>query len=191
MARILLFVFSALILVAGFSASSTSPTWETDRRASQDTTGSGQNETFIAASPLNADNAIAVYKDYRDGMHDYVSATSDGGISWHEQLFPRPSPDLPDDTDPTVFFRPDGRAYLLWTSSSDFQHGGLFCAWSDDGGQTWGQPVVVTPPEGHFDDKSWLAFDTTGGPYRGTIYAAWTRFGNAEIMEEHSTDGGG
>jgi hypothetical protein len=197
MVRILLVSSLALVLVAasprgypalpnirGISA------WEPDVRASQDTTGSGQNETLVAANPLNADNAIVVYKDYRNDMHDYLSATTDGGVTWHEQIFPRPNPDLPQDTDPTVFFRPDGRAYLLWTSSSDFQHGGLFSAWSDDGGQTWSQPVVVSPPEGHFDDKPWLAFETTGGPFNGTIYASWTRFGNAEIMEARSTDGG-
>ena len=190
MTRIVLFAALALLLIAAFFALPGAPAWGPDVRASQDVTGSGQNETLVAVNPLNGDNAVVVYKDYRGDMRDYLSATTDGGVTWHEQLFPRPSPDLLQDTDPTVFFRPDGRAYLLWTSSSDFQHGGLFSAWSDDSGQTWSQPVAVTLPEGHFDDKSWLAFDTSGGPLNGDMYASWTRFGNAEIMEARSTDGG-
>ena len=48
---------------------------------------------------------------------------------------------------PAVFFRRDGRAYLVWTSSRDFSTGGLFCAWSDDGGLTWTTPVSITPPQ--------------------------------------------
>ena len=164
--------------------------WEPDHRATQDPSGAGQHETLIAVNPLNADNAVVVVKDYRNGERNYLDATTDGGLTWQEQPFPRPVPDLPTDTDPTVFFRRDGRAYLVWTSSRDFTTGGLFCAWSDDGGRTWTTPVIITPPQAHFDDKAWLAFDATGGPRDGTIYAAWTRFGNAEIVAARSTDGG-
>ena len=166
--------------------------WEGDRRVTQDTSGSGQNETHIGANPLNPDNAIVVTKDFRTGLRsrNYIDTTTDGGITWTEQLVPRPNPDLPEDIDPAVFFRSDGRAYVIWTSSSDFSHGGLFTSWSDDGGITWRPAVVVTPPEGYFDDKAWLAFDETGGPYNGTIYAFWTRFGNAEILSARSTDDG-
>ncbi len=165
--------------------------WEQDRRATQDASGGGQHEPAIAANPLDPDNAVAVTKDIRGATaRNYIYTTTDGGATWLEQLFPRPNPDLPLDTDPAVFFRQDGRAYIIWTSFSDFGHGGLFCSWSDDGGQTWGAATPITPAEGHFDDKAWLAFDETGGPHNGTIYAAWTRFGNAEIASAHSIDGG-
>jgi hypothetical protein len=165
--------------------------WEQDRRATQDESGSGQQEPAIAANPLNPDNAVVVAKDYRSAVsRNYIDTTTDGGVTWLEQPFPRPNPDLPSDIDPAVFFRLDGRAYLTWTSFSDFGHGGLFCTWSDDGGITWGPAVPITPAEGHFDDKPWLAFDSTGGPHSGSIYAAWTRFGNAEIAFARSTDGG-
>jgi hypothetical protein len=166
--------------------------WEPDRRATQDPSGAGQHETLIAVNPLDAGNAVVVVKDYRVAgvERNYLDTTTDGGLTWQEQPFPRPVPDLPTDTDPTVFFRRDGRAYLVWTSSRDFSSGGLFCAWSDDGGLTWTTPVAITPPQAHFDDKAWLAFDATGGSRDGTIYAAWTRFGNAEIVAARSTDGG-
>src|SRR5688500_14417115 len=166
--------------------------WEGDLRATQDASGAAQNETHIAANPLDPENAIVVTKDFRTGARsrNYIDTTTDGGATWVEQLVPRPNPDLPEDIDPAVFFRSDGRAYLIWTSSSDFTHGGLFLSWSDDGGLTWVPAVVVTPPEGYFDDKVWLAFDETGGPYHGTIYAFWTRFGKAEILSARSTDDG-
>jgi hypothetical protein len=166
-------------------------TWEQDHRATQDASGAGQQEPAIAANPLNLDNAVVVAKDYRSGVsRNYIDTTTDGGVTWLEQPFPRPNPDLPSDIDPAVFFRPDGRAYITWTSFSDFGHGGLFCSWSDDGGLTWSTALPITPADGHFDDKPWLAFDTTGGPHSGTIYAAWTRFGNAELAFARSTDGG-
>ena len=164
--------------------------WEPDHRVSQETTGSGQHENAIAVNPTNPNNAIAVTRDFRGNNRNYLNATTDGGQSWTEQLFPRPTPDLPYDLDPAIFFRPDGRAYMLSCSFSDFTHGGLYITWSDDGGLIWVPLVEITPPAGHFDDKPWLAFDTTGGPYNGSIYVAWTRFGNAEILFSRSTDGG-
>lgn len=187
-------VLGGLSVAGAFAPTGVLPplAWEGDRRATQDASGAAQNENHVAANPLDPDNAIVVTKDFRSGARsrNYIDTTTDGGITWVEQLVPRPNPDLPEDIDPAVFFRSDGRAYIIWTSSSDFTHGGLFTSWSDDGGLTWRPSVVVTPPEGYFDDKAWLAFDETGGPYHGNIYAFWTRFGNAEILASRSTDDG-
>lgn len=172
--------------------SPTAPLWESDTRVTQETGGAGQDETQVSVNPLNRNNAVVVTKDFRipSTQRNYIDTTTDGGATWLEQPFPRPNPDLPEDIDPSVFFRPDGRVYIIWTSSSDFNHGGLFLSWSDDGGLTWRPSVTVTPPEGQFDDKPWLAFDTTGGPYNGTIYAFWTHFGDIQISSARSIDGG-
>src|SRR5215210_2131420 len=72
--------------------------WEGDRRATQDASGAAQNENHIGANPLNPDNAIVVTKDYRSGTRsrNYIDTTTDGGITWAEQLVPRPNPDLPE-----------------------------------------------------------------------------------------------
>lgn len=191
-AGILGLAMAVLLGVPGMAAPVYGSGWEHDHRATQDTTGGGQNETAIAVNPQNRDNAIVVTKDYRDptNVRNYIDITTDGGSTWHEQPFPLPDPSVPTYTDPYVFFRPDGRAYVVWTSFSDFSHGGLYTAWSDDGGMTWSAPSNITPPDGHFDDKSWLAFDNTGGPRQGIMYAFWTRFGSAEIFSAHSTDSG-
>ena len=53
-----------------------------------------------------------------------------------------------------------------------------------------GPLTPVTPIGGRFDDKPWLAFDETGGPYDGNIYVHFTRFGSAGIFGTRSTDGG-
>src|SRR5438552_11392129 len=191
MSRVFVLSLMVAVLVAAV-ASFSAPAWEQDRRATQDTTGAGQNETAVAANPLDAENAVVVAKDFRDGatVRDYLDTTTDGGLTWLEQPFPLPNPAVPDFPDPAAFFRRDGRAYIVWTSSGDFQHGGLFVAWSMDKGITWSAPVAITPPAGHFDDKAWVAFDDTGGAHDGAMYAAWTRFGNAEIFAARSTDGG-
>jgi hypothetical protein len=163
--------------------------WEPDRRASQENLGSGQDETAIAVNPLNPNNAIVVTRDFRGEVRNYLDATTDGGLTWVEQPFPLNAA-RPLNIDPAVIFRRDGRAYIFWTTFSDFFHGGISTASSDDGGITWSPEVPVTPPDGHFDDKAWAVFDETGGPHDGTLHVAWTRFGDAEIFAARSSDGG-
>ncbi|HMA37117.1 MAG TPA: S-layer homology domain-containing protein [Chloroflexia bacterium] len=179
-----------LLVLAAAPPALHAPAWEADTRVVQDTSGAGQHETALAVNPRNPDNAVVVFKDYRAAEHNYLDTTTDGGATWHEQPFADLGPPVSGNTDPSVYFRRDGRAYILWTGIVDWPDAGLYCAWSDDGGFTWSTPVAITAPAGHYDDKSWLAFDATGGPYDGTIDVAWTRFGLAEIDAARSTDGG-
>lgn len=194
---------AALLLVpAAWSAPDARPTqnsklktqnpaqWEPNTRVSQGPPEVGQNETAIAVNPLNSDDAVAVSKDYSNGINNVVFTTIDGGATWLEQPFPLPDPTLPSAIDPTVFFRRDGRPYLVWTAYIDFYRSALLTAWSDDGGLTWTHTVLVTPVGNYFDDKPWLAFDETGGTRDGTIYVHFTRFGSAQTMGTRSTDGG-
>src|SRR5438045_326839 len=156
MSRVFVLSLVAAALIAA-AVSFAAPAWEQDRRATQDPTGAGQNETAVAANPLDADNAVVVAKDYRDGpaVRDYVDTTTDGGQTWLEQPFPLPNPAVPNFTDPAAFFRRDGRAYIVWTSSGDFQHGGLFVAWSTDMSLTWSAPLAITLPARHLHGKAW------------------------------------
>ena len=76
----LLIAVTALLAAAAASASA----WEQDRRVTQDTSGAGQNETAVAANPLDPNNAVVVAKDYRDvtAVRDYIDTTTDG-IQYH------------------------------------------------------------------------------------------------------------
>jgi hypothetical protein len=164
--------------------------WQPDTRVNQDAGTAGQHETALAVNPLNPDNAVVVYKDYRAAERNYLAASTDGGLTWREQPFPDLGGAAPGNTDPSVYFRRDGRAYILWTAVLDWPNAGLYCAWSNDGGLSWSAPSQITPPRGHYDDRALLTFDATGGPRDGAIYVAWCRFGNAEMLAARSTDGG-
>ncbi|HEU4759720.1 MAG TPA: sialidase family protein [Dehalococcoidia bacterium] len=85
---------------------------------------------------------------------------------------------------PTVYY-----AYL-GVSASFCEHG-IFVSRSTDG-LLWSRPVVppLAPPAGSFaavywnsanncgvfNDKPWLAVDTSGGPHDGRLYVTWSRF---------------
>ncbi len=68
---------------------------------------------------------------------------------------------------------------------------------STDGGSTFSIPV--SPPaagvsSGSFQDKEFIAVDTSGGPSDGNVYVTWTSFGSPftqlPIFFSRSTDGG-
>ena len=82
--------------------------------------------------------------------------------------------------------------YLAYLGvSSSFCEHGIFVSRSSNG-LTWTRPAVppLLPPAGAFtpaywdrykdcsifNDKPWLAVDTSGGPHDGRVYATWTRF---------------
>ncbi|MDQ6692876.1 MAG: glycoside hydrolase [Chloroflexota bacterium] len=194
MIRLVFLVCASLLLLMSVpSAGPARPIgWATDTRVVQDKSGSGQHETAIAVNPHNADNAVVVFKDYRAAERNYLDATTDGGLTWREQPFAA-VPGAPGNTDPAVFFRSDGRAYIVWTAEVEWPNAGLYCAWSDDGGFTWNAPVQITRVTGHYDDKPWLAFGSNTDPTDTTIYAAWTRDAPGELAGidvAHSTNGG-
>ncbi len=99
----------------------------------------------------------------------------------------------------------------LGVSASLCEHG-IFVSRSTNG-LTWTRPVVppLLPPDGLFtsiywsdaddcdvfNDKPWMAVDTSGGPHDGRVYVSWTRFnfqGNryreSPILMAYSDDNG-
>jgi hypothetical protein len=104
------------------------------------------------------------------------------------------SPDLIFDT-PTAYY-----AYL--GVSGAFCEHGIFVSRSTNG-LTWTRPVVPTllPPDGlytpvywpHpddcsvFNDKPWIATDTSNGPHRGRVYVVWARFLSSDLGFRQST----
>lgn len=99
--------------------------------------------------------------------------------------------------DPVLAFGPAraGEPRLVYYAylgvSANFCEHGIFVSRSTNG-LLWAEPVVppLLPPDGRFtpvywnsarncnvfNDKPWLAVDTSGGPHDGRVYVTWTRF---------------
>jgi hypothetical protein len=151
-----------------------------------------QNEEQIVTNPMDPDNLVAVWRDFRLGYRRVGYAASfDGGITWAENLFEEPT--YPWHSDPGLTVDADGNFYAVILSYVSInQENGLFVYRSTDGGLTWGGPVtVVNGVPNVFEDKELIACDRTGGSNDGNLYVAWARFGwGTDIMFSRSTDGG-
>src|SRR5207245_102945 len=138
--------------------------WSSDV-CSSDLDTTAQNETPIAANPLNPSNLITGANDWNFNDGCAVNASFDGGQTWTATL---PNGFVPGVTrftndpsvpgtgfcdaggDPQVAFGPDGTAYFVcqaFNFTSPFQIN-LLLSRSTDGGRTWlqggaSQPVTV------------------------------------------------
>ena len=108
---------------------------------------------------------------------------------------------LASDGDPTIAFSLDGVAYygsLAGVRGIVTNSELLTVSRSNDGGQTWSDPVLATDKTNpvDFNDKIDLWVDRSpSSAFQGTVYVSWTLFrggpGRAEpIMLSRSTDGG-
>ncbi|MGA9018764.1 MAG: sialidase family protein [Candidatus Cybelea sp.] len=85
--------------------------------------------------------------------------------------------------DPSLVFDSSGTLYyssLLESSSTGDSYIGVNQSTSTSGGITFANPVVIAGPSsttGGFEDKEFLAVDTTGGTYNGRVYVGWSDFG--------------
>ena len=167
----------------------------TDVRANQDTGTAAQNETTIAANPTNPNNLVGGANDYRgpDSACGFYSSI-DGGLTW------RPDGTLPVGAfgaggDPAVAFDRNGNVYyacLRFNRSTNAND--IAVAKSTNGGLTYSAPVtVVSGANGNdFNDKEYIAVDTTAGAFSGRVYVTWTHFSatDAQIRRYFSADGG-
>jgi hypothetical protein len=194
-----LLVVVILLLGAGWSGATDNapqqmvPFWSPDVRANADDSGWSQHEPHLAISRTNSDVVVVVAKDYRvaNNKEVWIYVSQDGGQTWplDKQLqVPSLPPDIPNQSDPVVMARDDGRIYVVCLGHGDGH--GLFITWSDDDGDTWQEAVAITYNEtpGGLDDKEWLAIDNhSGSPYYHNMYVAWATGG---ILFKRSTDGG-
>ncbi len=159
-------------------------------RINSDSSDELQNEQQVAVNPLNPDNLVAVWRDFRLGYRRVgVGYTFDGGLTWTDTL-------LPDfyytrHSDPGITCDSQGNFYTVILSYEDTSSpNGLFVTKSGDGGVTWGPHVTaVDGVPGVFEDKELIACDRTGGPYDGNVYVSWARFYSTQIYNVRSTDG--
>ncbi len=158
------------------------------------------NETSIAVNPVNPLHAVGGYHSYQlnfmgatvnSRVISTVSLTTDGGASWREVLPPITPYQFTGD--PALAFNASGRVYLASIADHEGPGQGNFTApsvvvqISDDGGNTWTNPITVATGKGAvdkksggrlvFQDKEWIAADTySASPYRNRAYITWTSF---------------
>lgn len=171
-----------------------------NRRCNQDAIGHTQNETPIAASPINTNNVLSGANDYRNGdASGGFFASTDGGGSWFDALVTRGPVGYYFDAagDPVTSVDNTGRmyaAYIAFDRNSD--ENGLYVQTSTDNGSSWSDPVAVIdhigPGSHDFEDKPYAACDySPGSPYLNNYYITWTKFSSGSpIYFSRSTDGG-
>jgi hypothetical protein len=161
-------------------------------RINQDNTLQLQNEEQIVTNPVNPDNLVAVWRDFRLGYRRVGYAASfDGGITWTEDLFEEPT--YPWHSDPGLTVDAEGNFFAVILSyTSTYEPNGLYVYKSSDGGLSWGDPVeVINGVPNVFEDKELIGCDRTGGTHDGNLYVTWARFGyTTDIMISRSIDGG-
>src|SRR5262245_44170957 len=170
-------------------------------------------EPTIAVDPNDPSRVVAVFQQGRfaatGGTVDNGFATShDGGRTWTMGSLPgltvAVGGPFQRSSDPAAAVGSDGAVYAL-SLVADVPNGcrsGVAINRSDDGGLTWGAPVLVQDdttcsllPDSPLNDKPWVAADTfPQSPNRGRLYAAWTTEDQATLSRpvavKHSDDRG-
>ena len=200
-------------LVAGVASAQRAPLFSTRRfvrQVSRDPfAGAGgsqadtQVEPDIAVDPNDPSIVVAVFQQGRfadeGGSVDPGFATShDGGRTWTTGNLPGLTTAVGGAferaSDPVVAIGPDGAVYAqaLVLDVSDCRTG-VAVQRSDDGGLTFGAPVLVQDDScTASNDKNWIAIDGfSASPHYGRLYSAWDRTtGAAPIVLRWSDDRG-
>ncbi len=215
---LLLLIAIGVFLVGGFGDDDPSgpspniydPTTPGKPNDAMHTQADNQNEMSVAINPVNPLNMVAGANDYgcnplyEDAWAGYYY-TNDGGQTWDSGCIPG----FPGDTseeglplqsyygagDPVLVVDSHGRFYYagIAFSRSPLAPSDIFVAISDDGGRTFGDIEIVSPPGTGmaviFQDKEWIHVD----PFNDNVYIAWAQFENyirSRIMFARSTNGG-
>lgn len=151
-----------------------------NQRINTDNSGEIQNEQQVCINPLDPDNMVAVWRDFRLGYRRIgVGYTLDGGWTWHDTLFPAMFYEW--QSDPVLVVDHNGvfTANMISFEPSGVDDNGLLSISSYDGGVTWTDSVwaELTTDGSSFEDKQMMAIDNSpDSPYQGTFYVAWARF---------------
>ncbi len=142
-----------------------------------DGTGQVQNEEMVCINPTDPLNAVALWRDFREGYRRVgIGYTFDGGQTWVDTLLVIPPHAW--QSDPVLAVDDDGNYFACTLGlPSDGSVSGIFVQKSTDGGVNWGDPVVVVDSNyDYFEDKQWITIDRSPAPSNGNIYIPWARF---------------
>ena len=141
--------------------------------------GDAANEPSIAVDLSNPGSIVIGWRQFDDVNDDFRQAgwgySKDAGRTWTFGGVLTPGVF---GSDPVLTSSADGAIYYL---SINFDEMRIFRSF--DGGASWGPKVVI---DYEFDDKPWMAIDTTDSVGNGNIYIAWTEIENFT----RSTNGG-
>ena len=167
--------------------------------------GQAQNETWVAADPLNARNIVAGYNDYRRGDGTCgVSYSTTGGRTWADATMPngfvsgaafggKPREYMQGSGDPSIGWDTRGNAYYACQEfkrgtgvTEDADQSSAFYVYRSTGtnGASWnftGRPVAenndVAGAGNVLLDKELLTVDDgMHSPFRDRVYVTWTTF---------------
>ncbi len=167
----------------------------------------GQNEPSVAIDPSHPKRLVVGANDLSPGFAWLGSYTSsDGGLTWTAGLIPPTNlTSFTYASDPSVVFDRTGALYYGGVAFNGFSgspvDGSVFVSRSLDDGASYTRTSIVA--QGFFNnkidvfnDKPYIATDTSSGAYLGRIYVSWTRITTtrlssiADIMVAYSTNGG-
>jgi hypothetical protein len=163
-----------------------------------------QTEPHVAANPEREGHLVAGYQEGRffDGAARALgfAVSTDGGKQWRRGLLPGlTSSTFPRTTDPWIAFGTGGRVYYssLIISGGVLgdapPFGAITLSSSGDGGETWGDPVIVYRGNNEYNDKEAVVVDTRDdSPHKGRVYVGWFTLlnGNWNLRVSHSDDEG-
>lgn len=175
-------------------------------RVSQDSFPA-HSEPMLVENPANPLNLVGGSKFFTDPKHYQFQigyfASFDSGCTWTDGgIFPGFQQRFTLTSDITFAFGLHNTVYASVLYQTRQGMSGIAVSKSIDGGKTFGMPVTVFESQQNkvFNDKPWIAVDTTNGPYKGNIYVTWSYdYGNDcgannpcvnEVAFSRSTDGG-
>jgi hypothetical protein len=145
-------------------------------RVNSDQSDQVQNEEMIAVNPLNPNELVAVWRDFRYGYRRVgVGYSTDGGFTWQDRVFPQMFYQW--QSDPVLVVDGNGTFWAMVLTFNPVGEDGLLAIRSTDGGQSWHDSTFfIYNDVAAFEDKEMLTVDNSDSPYQGTLYCAWTRF---------------
>ncbi len=137
------------------------------------------SEPYVAENPRNPNVLVAGSKFFTDPAHYRFKIgtffSTNGGQTWTDAGLLPGFAAYRLVSDVTFAFSPNGSLAYACVIAVNGLSTGVFVSRSRDGGRSWDTPAAVfLDTQGvYFNDKPWIAVDSTRGAHRGAVYVAW------------------